>query len=154
MEFKQNLVEFYSSDPTAASALKSVDWDAWFYAPGFPPRPDFDTSLVDVCYALATKWESRTSDKNAGFQPQAWDIKNWTANQVVVFLERVQGFKRPLTKEDARFMGTKYGFVKSQNVEVLSRYYLVALKARDESVYGLTAELLGIVGRMKFVRPL
>lgn len=93
-------------------------------------------------------------DTNSGFQPQASDIKRWTANQVVVFLERVQGFKKPLKKEDAKFMGTEYGFTKSQNVECLSRYYLVGLKARDEDVYGLTVELLGKVGRMKFVRPL
>ncbi|MCJ1271931.1 hypothetical protein MMC22_011836 [Lobaria immixta] len=152
-EFKQSLIDFYSSDPTAASALKSLDWDAWFYAPGFPPKPDFDTSLVDVCYALAAKWESRSSDENAGFEPQAWDIKGWTANQVVVFLERVRGFKSPLKKEDANLMGTQYGFTKSQNVEVVSRYYLIGLKARDDNVYGLTVELLGKVGRMKFVRP-
>ncbi|MCJ1429233.1 hypothetical protein MMC29_007146 [Sticta canariensis] len=153
-EFKQNLIDFYSSDPTAAATLESVDWDAWFHAPGFPPKPDFDTSLVDVCYALAAEWESRTSEKNAKFEPQARDIKGWTANQVVVFLERVRGFERPLKKEDSKFMGTEYGFAKTRNVEVLSRYYLVGLKARDEDVYGLTAELLGKVGRMKFVRPL
>lgn len=51
-------------------------------------------------------------------------------------------------------MGTEYGFTKSQNVEVLSRYYLVGLKARDEHVYGLTVNLLKTVGRLKFVRPL
>ena len=93
-------------------------------------------------------------DESSEFQPQASDIKGWTANQVVVFLERVQGFKTPLKDEDARSMGTEYGFTKSQNVEVLSRYYLIGLKARDEDVYGLTVELLGKVGRMKFVRPL
>lgn len=153
-EFKQNLIDFYSSDPIAASALESLDWDAWFYAPGFPPKPDFDTSLVDVCYELAAKWEFRSLDESSDFQPQASDIKGWTANQVVVFLERVQGFKRPLKDEDARSMGTEYEFTKSQNVEVLSRYYLIGLKARDEDVYGLTVELLGKVGRMKFVRPL
>lgn len=71
-----------------------------------------------------------------------------------MFLERVRGFKRPLKKEDSKFMGTEYGFTKTRNVEVLSRYYLVGLKARDEDVYELTAELLGKVGRMKFVRPL
>lgn len=51
-------------------------------------------------------------------------------------------------------MGSEYGFTKSQNVEVVSRYYLIGLKARDDSVYGLTVDLLGKVGRMKFVRPL
>jgi leukotriene-A4 hydrolase len=35
-----------------------------------------------------------------------------------------------------------------------SRYFGIGLKAEDESVYHPTAELLGKVGRMKFVRPL
>ena len=51
-------------------------------------------------------------------------------------------------------MGIEYGFTKSGNVEVVSRFFAIGLKARDEDVYGPTADLLGKVGRMKFVRPL
>jgi len=71
-----------------------------------------------------------------------------------VFLEKVQDFAHRLKKDDVELMGEKYGFAKSQNVEVVSRYFRVGLKAKDPSVYGPTAELLGRVGRMKFVRPL
>jgi leukotriene-A4 hydrolase len=39
-------------------------------------------------------------------------------------------------------------------VEILSRYYSIGLAARDEAVYQPTADLLGTVGRMKYVRPL
>jgi leukotriene-A4 hydrolase len=58
-EFKSTLVDFFSADKDASSALDALDWDKWFYAPGLPPKPDFDTSMVDVCYALAKKWESK-----------------------------------------------------------------------------------------------
>lgn len=51
-------------------------------------------------------------------------------------------------------MGKAYGYAKSKNVELVSRYYVVGLKAKDKGVYEPTAELLGKVGRMKFVRPL
>jgi leukotriene-A4 hydrolase len=51
-------------------------------------------------------------------------------------------------------MGELYGFAKSKNVELSSRYFQVGLKARDESIYEPACELLGKVGRMKFVRPL
>ena len=149
-DFKATLLDFFSSDLTASKVLEKVDWDTWFYAPGFPPKPDFDTSLVDVCYTLASKWETPTWD----FQPAASDIEGWSANQVVVFLERVQGFKDPLKAEDVHLMGKKYGFVESHNVEIVSRYLAVGLTAKDEEVYEPTAKLLGNVGRMKFVRPL
>jgi leukotriene-A4 hydrolase len=147
-------MNFFSSDSSASSALQSLDWDKWFYAPGFPPKPDFDTSLADVCYSLASKWESRLTEQRQKFQPQASDIKGWTANQVVVFLEQLQGLKKSLKPEDIRLMAAEYGFTKSANVEILSRYFDVGLRAKDEQVYQPTAELLGKVGRMKFVRPL
>lgn len=51
-------------------------------------------------------------------------------------------------------MGKTYSFATSQNVEVSSRYFGVGLAAKDKAVYQPTAELLGKVGRMKFVRPL
>jgi leukotriene-A4 hydrolase len=50
-------------------------------------------------------------------------------------------------------MGKTYGFESSQNIEVVSRYFRIGLAARDETVYAPTAQLLGKVGRMKFVRP-
>ena len=58
-EFKATLLDFFSSDIEAAKALESVDWDSWFYKPGLPPKPKFDTNMVDKCYALADKWESK-----------------------------------------------------------------------------------------------
>ena len=128
--------------------LNDVDWDSWFYTPGLPPKPLFDSSIVDDCYDLASKWDT------GKFDPKQEDIEGWSANQVVVFLDTVQAYAKPLDKRATQTMGSIYGFAKSQNVEVVSRYYQVALTARDETVYKPTAELLGNVGRMKFVRPL
>ncbi len=51
-------------------------------------------------------------------------------------------------------MGLLYGFTKSQNVELVSRYCQIAMKAGDETCLETVTELLGRVGRMKFVRPL
>ena len=147
-DFKANLLSFFDSDTKASKALNDVDWDSWFYAPGLPQKPDFDTSLVDVCYLLASEWETDE------FRPKQEDIDGWSANQVVVFLDTVQAFAKPLGQRASQMMGSTYGFAKSQNVEIVSRYYQVALKAKDGTVYQLTAELLSHVGRMKFVRPL
>lgn len=51
-------------------------------------------------------------------------------------------------------MGKAYSLAGSRNVELSSRYFSIGLIAKDETVYQPTAELLGKVGRMKFVRPL
>jgi leukotriene-A4 hydrolase len=51
-------------------------------------------------------------------------------------------------------MGNAYALTNTRNVELSSRYFGIGLTAKEESVYHPTAELLGKVGRMKFVRPL
>ncbi|TEY49950.1 hypothetical protein BOTCAL_0281g00080 [Botryotinia calthae] len=147
-DFKATLLDFFASDSAASKALESVDWDSWFYKPGLPSKPEFDTSLVDKCYALAKKWESKD------YTPSPSDIEGWAANQVVVFLQQVQLFTTPLTPAQSQAMGKAYNLVNTKNVELSSRYFGVGLAAEDETVYQPTAELLGKVGRMKFVRTL
>lgn len=71
-----------------------------------------------------------------------------------MFLEAVQEFEKPLGKKEVHIMGEQYGLLKSGNAELTSRYFAIGLKTRAEEVYGPTVELLGKVGRMKFVRPL
>lgn len=51
-------------------------------------------------------------------------------------------------------MGKAYSLVGSRNVELSSRYLGIALTAKDTTAYQPAADLLGKVGRMKFVRPL
>lgn len=152
-DLKSTLLEFFSSDPPASKKLEELDWDAWFYKPGYPPKPDFDQTLVKACFKLARGWKTRSGSASA-FKPSKNDIEGWSANQSVVFLEQVQTFTEPISPSDVELMGATYGFAKSQNVEVVSRYYGIGLKSRAKAVYQPTAELLGKVGRMKFVRPL
>lgn len=153
-EFKATLLSFFEGDGEASKKLNDVDWDKWFYTAGLPPKPNFNTELADMCYDLANKWEALNEGTAGGFQPSKKDIENFTANQSVVMLEKIQTFSKPMSPKLVELMGEEYGFAKSRNVELVSRYFVIGLKARAESVYQPTAELLGQVGRMKFVRPL
>ncbi|KAJ5088120.1 hypothetical protein N7456_011736 [Penicillium angulare] len=150
-EFKANILDFFQSDAEASKLLNELDWDKWFYAPGLPPKPQFDTSLVDVVYELAKKWQALP---DSAFKPQASDLEGLTANQVVVFLEQILRWEQPLRPELSKLMGEVYGLAKSDNIEVSNLYLQVGMKAGDESVIEHTTELLGRIGRMKFVRPL
>ena len=88
------------------------------------------------------------------FEPKAEDIKGWKARQVVVFLEKLQALPKPLDKGLTQKMGQTYDLARGKNVEVVTRYFKLALMAKDEEMNQPTADLLGKVGRMKFVRPL
>ncbi|KAL8693049.1 MAG: hypothetical protein Q9218_002065 [Villophora microphyllina] len=154
-DFKATVLEFFANDKEASTALEKVDWDERFYKPGLPPKPDFDTSMVDVCYDLADKWRKyEPKDRTSSFQPQEKDIASLMANQVVVFLERIQDFTPPLSKEAVHLMGEVYGFSSSKNVEIVARFLTVGLIAKSPEVLAPTCKLLGRVGRLKFVRPL
>ncbi|KAF2180580.1 leukotriene A-4 hydrolase [Zopfia rhizophila CBS 207.26] len=152
-EFKACLINFFAEDPEASKKLNEFDWDALFYAPGYPEKPEFDDTLVKTCYELADKWKSRVQEGKE-FNPEKKDIESWVANQSVVFLERVQHFAESFSKGDVELMGRTYEYDQSQNIELVSRFYSIGLKARCEECYEPTAELLGKIGRMKFVRPL
>ncbi|KAM0213006.1 hypothetical protein ACHAQI_004526 [Fusarium lateritium] len=148
-EFKQTFLDFFNNlgSEELSKKISKIDWEDKFYTPGLPPKPEFDTTLANQCYDLANKW------KDASFEPSAKDLKDFTANQKLVFLAEVQQ-SGELTADRAQLMGKTYDFLSSKNVEILSAYYLVALKAQDSAIYQDAATLLGRVGRMKFVRPL
>ncbi|KAJ6780990.1 hypothetical protein PWT90_08222 [Aphanocladium album] len=148
-EFKDTFVDFFDSlgDESLKQRISTIDWEGRLHSPGLPPKPDFDTTLAKQCYDLAEKW------KDSSFEPSAKDIEGLTANQVQVLLGEIQA-QKGLSAERAQQLGAVYNFISSKNVEVLAAYYRIALEANDPTcVYGV-AELLGRVGRMKFVRPL
>lgn len=149
-EFKDTFLAFFSQPEYAdlQSKLADIDWQGRFYNQGMPPKPDFDTSLIDVCYQLAERW------KDPHYTPSAQDVAGLAANQKLVLLQQVQAFAAPLSAAQAEKMGVVYDFLGSQNVEVKAAYFEVALQSQVASTYPLVAELLGQVGRMKFVRPL
>lgn len=120
-EFRETLLEFFSFDTEASKLLQDFDWQTWFYAPGLPPKPHFDDSLAKVCYELVSKW------KNRSFTPSPQDIQGWSANQGVVFLEALQSDKPTIPAADVKLLGDTYGFAKSYNVELVSRYLCLAL---------------------------
>jgi leukotriene-A4 hydrolase len=93
-------------------------------------------------------------NKPESYVPAQSDIEGWSAAQVVVFLEKITGFERPLLDWQVKLLADTYLVGESGNVEILSRYLTIGMKARDRRVYLKVAEMLGKWGRMKYVRPL
>ncbi|KAK6440302.1 Leucyl aminopeptidase yscIV [Oleoguttula sp. CCFEE 5521] len=153
-EFKKCFYEFFekNDEPGYLKLVSKVQWHKWLSEPGFPQKPDSDTSLADVCYDLAKKWQSK-GDKS-GFKPAKSDLSSFSGQQIYVFLEALQDSATPLPAKSVELMGSTYAFEKSKNVEIVSRFYVLALRSRAEKYYDDAALLAGSVGRMRFVRPL
>ena len=157
-DFKATLLDFFANNTAVSKKLEEIDWDAWFYKPGYPIwTPKFDTTLVDAPLKLASEWEkfTKTPDgKDPGFGPVWTDVSDFSANQIVVFLEKVLLFEKPLPVPHANYMGFIYKLKDNKNVEISSRYYQIAMLAGDTNIIPFVKEMLAHVGRMKFVRPL
>ncbi|KPI45124.1 Leukotriene A-4 hydrolase-like protein [Cyphellophora attinorum] len=110
--------------------------------------------LTDTLAEQWRKFIDTPEGADPNFGPVWTDVDGWSANQLVVFLEAILNFAKPLPPPHANYMGMIYKLNESKNVEVLSRYYQVEMKAGDWNVHVAVTDLLGRVGRMKFVRPL
>lgn len=154
-DFKSCLIDFFAKDSEASKKLNDYDWDKLFYAPGYPPKPDFDQSMVTSCYELADKWHALVTKSTGGdFKPKQSDVEGWVSKQSVVFLEKLQSFADKFSAEDVHQLGTTYGYITTQNIEVLSRFLSLGLMVKAPETYQPSADLLGRIGRMKFVRPM
>lgn len=88
------------------------------------------------------------------FKPSPEDVASFSGNQKLVFLEKLQSFDAPLPAPRAQLLGETYDLLSSRNAELQSAFFQIALRAKDSACYQAAADLLGRVGRMKFVRPL
>ncbi|PYI08797.1 zincin [Aspergillus sclerotiicarbonarius CBS 121057] len=151
-QFKNTVLEFFESDTDAFAKLTEVNWDMWYHKPGAIPKPDLRSTIYDDCQSLARKWapESATSV----LQPCATDVEGWSVCQVLVFLDELLQKPDLISLKLVNAMNLEYKWSKSTNLEVLTRYLRVALRAGDKRVLAQTEEVLGQTGRMKFVRPL
>ncbi|KAH7012990.1 peptidase family M1-domain-containing protein [Ilyonectria destructans] len=150
--FTKCLQDFFEADDEASKALASVDWHMWLHEPGAPPTPNFKSKLYDHCIQLTAKWQSLSAV--SAFQPSAADVDGWIVGQQLVFLDQLIAGSDPIPQAYVESLGSTYGLRHSKNLEVLSRYLRVALRAGDRDSLQLTANVLGETGRMKFVRPL
>ena len=166
-EFRDTFMNFFNETGTdeIKQKIAEIDWEGRFYATGLPPKPEFDTSLATQCYELANQWKDNVGPANTTlglpsltnsqtFTPNANDMDGFTSTQKLVFLETVQQFETSLTADRAELLGKVYDIASSKNVELKSAFYLIAVKANERASCIGAAELLGTVGRMKYVRPL
>ncbi|ODV61200.1 bifunctional aminopeptidase/epoxide hydrolase [Ascoidea rubescens DSM 1968] len=172
-QFIDTLYEFFNTKKYH-DLLNSIDWETWLYKEGLPPKPKFDTSLVNKCYDLSDKWIKFILDNNKTNKILKFDdfykkfnindVEEFSSNQNVVFLDTLTGFNEKIDKFQwsntlngqiaLKAMKKIYSnYEKSGNAEVIFRWYRLLLTGRIKEDYQTFADWLGTVGRMKFVRP-
>jgi leukotriene-A4 hydrolase len=69
-------------------------------------------------------------------------------------LQEIRDVSPSLSAERSRLLGKIYKLSSSKNVELKTVYYLISMESGDRSEFPGVVDLVGSVGRMKFVRPL
>ncbi|KAG8690146.1 hypothetical protein FRC11_013549 [Ceratobasidium sp. 423] len=148
--------------------LNSVDWQAWLYGEGteLPVKMEYDTTLAEKAYQLAAKWDESRSTDVGNLPFSAKDLHDFSSNQTVVFLERLQRYD-PLPASHIRFLGDQYSLDTTMNAEIRQRWYELALSAQAPAPSEWATRAAewvvgggkgvdagqGVKGRMKFCRP-
>lgn len=143
----------YFHEKAAAGAFECVEWDKWFYAPGMPPvKPQYDTTLVDVCTNLCERWSKASEDGNfEGFSLS--DFEQMSSPQKIEFLAQLL-LKPAVTTKCIQAMQQTYDLNRSTNAEIRFRWLRLKLRAGDESAIDGAIKMTAETGRMKFTRVL
>jgi len=148
VDFKNYFLKYFS-ETKGIKDLSQIDWESWFNKPGMPlVEPQFDTTLYAASKNLAEKWIAGGKDASAE------DIKDWSAGQIVAFLDTLSFSPEPLSSELLTKLDGLYKLTQSKNSEIRFRWYQNCIRAEHEVVFPHVVSFLKEQGRMKFVRPL
>ncbi|XP_022705852.1 leukotriene A-4 hydrolase-like isoform X1 [Varroa jacobsoni] len=148
-EMKDSFVTFFAT----TNNLTSIDWNAWLHGRGLPSYvPDYSTSLEAQVDRLLEKW--RSINHNNLELVSSNDIKNFSPQEKIAFLTKMNAEKIRLTANHLEKMSTEYGFDVSKNSEITTAWLVLALRNRYEPAVEPTKGFLRRFGRIKFMLPL
>ncbi|MFN7135280.1 MAG: leukotriene A4 hydrolase C-terminal domain-containing protein, partial [Myxococcales bacterium] len=120
-------------------ALERIDAAAWLDAPGLPadaPRPH--SAKLEAVERIGAR------------VPETEEVRGWTATEWQLYLESLP----PLDEPFCRALDERHALTTRGNMEVLVAWLTAACAAGYVPAQDRTAEVLGAVGRMKYLKPL
>jgi leukotriene-A4 hydrolase len=126
--------------------LAAVDGAAWLDAPGIPPNAPRPRSSRLEAIERASAHSAATSAAPAKAETQHWLPVEWE-----LYLESLP---RPAPPSLVAAIDRECSLTQTKNYEVLVPWLTLAIAAGHDAVLPRVEEVLGEVGRMKYLRPL
>ena len=124
---------------------QEISIDTWLYGTGMPPNaPVFQSKALESLVTLASGW-------GAGSRPSAAQITAWNPGEMLLYL---QNLPRPMDRASCEWLDRNLSLSGRGNHELLVEWLCIAAASDYEPVFGRIREVLGRVGRMKYLRPL
>ena len=127
---------------TNPGLLAKVDATAWIDGAGLPKA-----HWTPASPRLTAVREAAL----AGRVPTKEEAAPWTPTEWQLYLEAMP---KPSPLETCRALDSQYGLTQSKNAEVLVSWLVHACESGDGAVLPRVEEVLGQVGRMKYLKPL
>jgi len=122
--------------------LAKVDAKAWLDGPGLPASHyEPQSKRLDAVRTLAQQ----------GAVPKPDEANAWTPAEWQLYLEAMP---KPSTEEVCRALDTMYGLTGSKNLEIAVSWLVLACESGYAPVLPRVEEVLGSIGRMKYLKPL
>jgi leukotriene-A4 hydrolase len=123
--------------------------------PGLLEKVDAKT-WIDGAGLPATYWKPESArltalQSVAGRVPTDDETKTWTATEWTLYLEAMP---KPSPLDVCKELDEKYSLTTSKNSEVLVAWLILACESGYVAVLPRVEELLGHIGRMKYLKPL
>ncbi|MEW5765811.1 MAG: M1 family metallopeptidase [Acidobacteriota bacterium] len=117
----------------------------WVYGTGLPANaPRFASKALTAIESKAAAWAD-------GVRPSKADAAAWTPAETLIYL---QNLPRPLPEDDCALLDRTFGLTSQGNYEILVEWLSIAAVSDYAPAFPRIREVLGRVGRMKFLRPL
>ena len=124
---------------------KQVGLDAWLYDTGMPANaPVFHSMALEDLVSLASGWAM-------GTRPGPSQIAGWKPSEMLIYL---QNLPREVDRASCDWLDRNLSLTGRGNYEILVEWLTIAAGSDYEPVFPRVREVLGRVGRMKYLRPL
>lgn len=121
-----------------------VHAEEWLYGSGIPDNaPVFHSEKLEKLNLLGEGWGTQ--------HPALEELKKWTPQEMLIFL---QSLPRTLSHEDCRWLERELDLPDKRNYEIVVEWLAIALASDYEPCFATAREVLGKVGRMKYLRSL
>ena len=127
-------------DAHAPGLLARVDAEAWLHHPGLPPSAP-----------VARSERLAALEATLGTQPDEAIAGQWSPTEWQLFLD---GTPRPAPPERLAALDARYQLSQRANLEILVAWLVLCAESGYAPTLARTAEVLGEVGRMKYLKPL
>jgi len=165
LDFKNHFesqVRIIYSEPDATTIINQVDWNAWIFSPGYPPKKFEYSKFLPLIKKLESKFADDVNQSvdfllNNTKLPENFNTTfvGWHTNLKLFYLNQIRSKLDKFTNDMYNLLLNSLNITSTNsNMEVENLWYLIGLKKNRVDILPFVEDFLSRTGRMKFIRPM